>query len=144
MAPKRKHPQSQGLPPGARLKRDRLPGALGSAWAWVGTEVLDPSDITQDHLRAACGFSGRNGHKFCANKYSPALALDKRKIHDVSEATEDHAVIISDEEVPPCNEKMCKSNPNCLNYVGQPAWEDDGKFQLPCMHRFLTVCSLLR
>ena len=39
---------------------------------------------------------------------------------------DDGVVVISDDEGPTCDKKTCRSNPNCLNYLGQEQWEDEG------------------
>ncbi|TFY64882.1 hypothetical protein EVJ58_g2344 [Rhodofomes roseus] len=40
---------------------------------------------------------------------------------------EDDIIVISDDEAPRCTSKACKSNPYCLNYLGQEKWEDEVK-----------------
>ncbi|KAL1744566.1 hypothetical protein HDZ31DRAFT_38456 [Schizophyllum fasciatum] len=137
MAPKRKRrDEPKGLAPGQLLKRARLPGTTHSPWAWVGTDVLDPTHITDDHRRTACGFSVRSPHSFCANKYASEYrqaqrerqrrrkAADKR---GSSPAQGDDVIVVSDTEDAPaeCSKKHCKGNPNCLNYLGQDKWEDE-------------------
>lgn len=37
-------------------------------------------------------------------------------------------IVISDDDAPSCSKKDCKTNPNCLNYLGQESWEDEGTF----------------
>lgn len=39
---------------------------------------------------------------------------------------DDDVIVISDDEPPACSKKLCKGNPNCLNYLGQERWEDEG------------------
>ncbi|KAF8077825.1 hypothetical protein FPV67DRAFT_1557276 [Lyophyllum atratum] len=135
MPPKRKRRASltnKGLAPGEQLKRSALPGNNSSSWGWVGTEVIRASDITPEHHLVSCGLSKRNNHPFCLNKYSPISQnfakpqLDKtHEVQPTDGELDDDVIIISDDEVPPCGLKTCKSNPNCLNYLGQEDWEDE-------------------
>ncbi|GLB34824.1 putative cysteine proteinase [Lyophyllum shimeji] len=135
MPPKRKRRvslTSKGLAPGEPLKRSTLPGNSTSAWGWVGTEVVQASDITPEHCLISCGLSKRNNHPFCPNKYSPSSQVtvkpqpeETHKAPPVDGELDDDVIIISDDEGPPCGLKACKSNPNCLNYLGQEDWEDE-------------------
>ena len=43
---------------------------------------------------------------------------------------EDDVIVISDDDAPPCTKKLCRANPNCLNYLGQEKWEEEGPFIL--------------
>ena len=134
MPPKRKRDAS--LPPKGLLdQRLKLPGIPGAAtstpWGWVSTEVTDAARITSEHRLATCNFSLRGKNTICANKYSSGLEatrnLTQSKPAPVGELEED-IIVISDDDEPPssCSKKMCRGNPNCLNYVGQEAWEDGG------------------
>ncbi|KAF5380840.1 hypothetical protein D9615_004069 [Tricholomella constricta] len=135
MPPKRKRRvslTSEGLAPGEQLKRSTLPGNNSSSWGWVGTEVSRASDITPEHLLVSCGLSERNNHPFCFNKYSSnsqnvskLKAEETRKVPLADGELDDDVIIISDDEGPPCGLKICKFNPNCLNYLGQENWEDE-------------------
>ncbi|KAG6814529.1 hypothetical protein H0H92_000055 [Tricholoma furcatifolium] len=140
MATKRKRrvsPSSQGLAPGEQLKRSVLPGNNPSRWGWVGTEVNRASDISPEHLLISCGLSKRNNHPFCQNKYSltsrPETTNQSVRKNDkllVDGELDDDVIIISDDEGLPCSAKNCKSNPNCLNYLGQDKWENqDGALE---------------
>ncbi|CCM02089.1 uncharacterized protein FIBRA_04166 [Fibroporia radiculosa] len=126
---RRRSPTQVGLNVGERLKRTKLVRTSSlSAWDWVGTEVLSASDISQDHLMATCGFSERNMHSLCPTKYvlhapTEAPTAELR----ASGELEDDAIIISDDERPTCSGKGCRSNPYCLNYLGQDKWEDEEK-----------------
>lgn len=134
MPPKRKRrgspsPKDSGLPPGQVLKRSALPGNSTLPWGWVASEVFDQSQITPEHLSRACGLSEKSAHSLCRNKY----ALRDKK-HDSPPSNlpangelENDVIDISDDEEPPCSKKICKNNPNCLNYLGQALWEDDGE-----------------
>jgi hypothetical protein len=136
MAPKRRRrlsPAPQGLAPGERLKRQRVIGNYSSPWSWVGTEVSNPSDIDLDHRLATCGLSKRSSYPFCINKYSIAFSKeeppsDREGRSPVRGELEDDVIIISDDEESPCSKKLCKTNPNCLNYLGQDIWEDEGLY----------------
>ncbi|EMD38059.1 hypothetical protein CERSUDRAFT_113204 [Gelatoporia subvermispora B] len=139
MAPKRTRrssPAAAGLSAGDRLKRAKLAGnATYSAWGWVGSEVSDVSDITQEHRLATCGFCKNSSHPLCPNKY---VERPNPKVEDVEKSAlpaatavtavpEDEVIVISDDEAPSCGPKGCKSNPYCLNYLGQDKWENEDK-----------------
>lgn len=134
MPPKRKRrgsPSSRGLIAGEVLKRSTLPGNSTLPWGWVGTEVVDVSQITREHLLMACGLSARNTHPLCRNNY--ALEAEERDSPQaptpklpVNGEPNDDVIVISDDEEPICSKKACKNNPNCLNYLGQDLWEDEG------------------
>lgn len=138
MPPKRMRrasPAPAGLSAGERLKRTKLAGSHSySAWGWVGTEVTDALDITQEHLLATCGFSKNSPHPLCANKYAvcPKVEAPRRKSQKAREPKaegelEDDVIVISDDDAPSCSNKGCKSNPYCLNYLGQEKWENEGE-----------------
>ncbi|TRM62650.1 hypothetical protein BD626DRAFT_548499 [Schizophyllum amplum] len=141
MPPKRKRRDSpKGLAPGQVLKRTKLLGNASSPWAWVGTDILDAAHITQEHRLAVCGFAHRSPHPFCANRYAPEFRQaqkerqrrekeKKERAKRGSSATPDDDVIVisdSEEARAECSKKQCKGNPNCLNYLGQEKWEDEG------------------
>jgi hypothetical protein len=130
MAPKRKRratPPVKGLDPGERLDRQKLPGKGDSPWGWVGSEAFDVSDITREHLLAACSFAD-GIYPFCANNFNPSESRESVAEEAVAkgEFEEDVIVVSDDDESPPCIKKKCKNNPNCLNYLGQNDWEDAG------------------
>lgn len=131
MAPKRKRrasPLPKVLAAGEHLQRNKLSGNESPSWGWVGTDVLDVSQITKEHRMATCGLSRRSRNSFCANKYA---LLDRRSTSTSHSKTngglDDDIIVISDDEPPPCSKKLCKNNPNCLNYLGQEKWEDEGE-----------------
>ena len=135
MPPKRKRHASlppKGLLPGERLKRPVIHGASASTalWGWVGTEVTDAERITLEHRLAACNLSQRNKNTICANKYSSLpettrIPTPSKPAAVDGEIEEDIIVISDDDEAPSfCSKKTCRTNPNCLNNVGQEAWED--------------------
>ncbi|KAJ7156934.1 hypothetical protein C8R43DRAFT_1183392, partial [Mycena crocata] len=130
MAPKRKRdasPSSKGLAAGEPLKRTAH-AVAASSWGWVSSEAADTSSITVEHLTATCGLSKRNTHPFCRNKYAKHPSRKERakpRAHADGELEDDIIVISSDEEEDlNCIKRLCKSNPNCLNYLGQKKWED--------------------
>lgn len=140
MPPKRTRRSSlgpSGLSAGERLKRAKLTGnAAYSAWGWVGTEVADASGITRDHHLVTCGLSWSSTHTLCRNKYAEKRQTPPGDIPngssgpaDPDEATDD-VIVISDDEGPTCSNRACKSNPYCVNYLGQDKWEDVGE---PCL-----------
>ncbi|KAF5315656.1 hypothetical protein D9611_004911 [Ephemerocybe angulata] len=108
------------------LKRFTLPTSGQGQWSWVGTEVSKPDDITLEHQLIACGFSPRSGYVACPNTFT----LSGNATETAQENAEDEEVIIvSDDEdsTPVCSKKNCKSNPRCLNYMGQDIWENPAK-----------------
>jgi ubiquitin carboxyl-terminal hydrolase 48 len=124
---------SKGLAPGEQLKRSTLPGNNSSPWGWVGTEVVSPSEISSEHLLVACGLSERNRRPCCPNKHSLVshnLAIETSQTHykepPVDGELDEDVIVISDDEPSQCARKSCKTNPNCLNYLGQEDWEDEG------------------
>ncbi|KAH9842756.1 cysteine proteinase [Rhodofomes roseus] len=137
MPPKRTRrtpPAQSGLYAGERLKRAKLTDSRGySAWGWVGTEVSDASQIALQHRLATCGFSENSSHPLCLNRYASAKSPSMQKSclnggGKVAEGElEDDIIVISDDEAPRCTSKACKSNPYCLNYLGQEKWEDEVK-----------------
>ncbi|KAI6118845.1 hypothetical protein EV401DRAFT_2057534 [Pisolithus croceorrhizus] len=136
MPPKRKRrpsPPPKGLAAGEHLKRAKLAGNNSSAWGWVDIEVSDPSQITPEHRLMTCGLSRRNRNPFCGNKYvskpeqsQPTVTLEPT-VETANGESENDIIVVSDDEPPNCTKKACKNNPNCLNYLGQDKWEDEGK-----------------
>jgi len=140
---KRRASPARGLAPGESLKRDKLAGNNYTSWGWVGTEVLDASNITREHIQATCGFSRRNKFPFCMNLYRPAPLespphQENQRATSVDKDSENDLIIVSDDDPPPppCSKKQCKSNPNCLNYLGQEIWEDEGNCFNSCFNIF--------
>ncbi|KAF8163463.1 hypothetical protein B0H34DRAFT_795175 [Crassisporium funariophilum] len=138
MAPKRKRNASvapKGLAPGEQLRRSAIPNTTfmtSSPWGWVGTEVLEPAGITPEHCMSACNLSRRNNNPYCPNKFAATIfeghLLDSPEPPEqptVNGELDDDIIIISDDEKPSCSKKLCKANPNCLNYLGQDKWEDE-------------------
>lgn len=131
MPAKRKHrssPAPKGLAAGEPLKRGKLPGS--DPWGWVGTEVTHPSQITLEHRLMSCGLSRRSNNPFCANKYAHKSEKQnsptpKREPADGEPGND--IIVVSDDTPPPCSKKLCKNNPNCLNYLGQETWKDEDK-----------------
>jgi hypothetical protein len=125
------------------IKRTVLAHNNSAPWAWVGTEVVAPSDITPEHCLIACGLSERNNYPFCTNKYpTPSLvsgdvltASQRRKSGD--EDKDEDIIEISGGETSLCSAKACKFNPNCLNYLGQEEWENEGISNI-LPHRLVT------
>ncbi|KAF8892462.1 hypothetical protein BD779DRAFT_1770408 [Infundibulicybe gibba] len=129
MPPKRKRrvlSPPKGLAPGETLNRNTLPGNGSSLWDWVGSEVSTPSQITPDHLLRVYGFNRKNS--YCQNIFSisPPPRAEARK-SSVDTSPDDDVIVISDDEESPCDKKLCKSNPNCLNFLGQNKWEAEDK-----------------
>lgn len=132
MPPKRRRrasPLPQGLAAGEQLRRNKLPGNDTSELAWVGTQVLEVSEIALEHRLTACGLSRNNRHPRCANKYAsigPNTVSTLKAEQTASGELQDDVIVISDDDEPQCSKKLCKNNPYCLNYLGQDQWEDEG------------------
>jgi hypothetical protein len=131
MPPKRKRdasPSVKGLAAGESLKRTAH-AIAASSWQWVATEVTDASAITAEHLSATCGLSKRNNHPFCRNKFAklPARKESKKPRTPLNGEIEEDIIVISSDEDEDlnCTKKLCKNNPNCLNYLGQQKWENE-------------------
>ena len=82
----------------------------------------------------ACNLSQRNYLPYCRNKFSateddaPANSSRESSRPNVNGELDDDIIVISDDEQPSCSKKLCKTNPNCLNYLGQEKWEDEGRW----------------
>lgn len=112
-----------------RLKRAKLAGNDFSNWGWVGNEVTDASQITQEHKLVACGLSKYSPYPLCPNKnkyVKPDGTIPKKEKVAAGEL-EDDIIVISDDESAYCNAKSCRNNPNCLNHIGQDKWEAEGR-----------------
>lgn len=145
MATKRKRRASppKGLAPGEQLKRSTLTGNDLSAWGWVGTDVHEPSQINSEHRMATCGLARSSRHPFCPNKYASMKRKRASPPRDTATNGEldDDVIVISDDELPPCSKKLCKGNPNCLNYLGQEKWEDESEYY-PRQYNSSTISSV--
>ena len=95
-------------------KRKRRVQSVTSPWSWVATEVKNETDITHEHLLAAAGLSLAPP---CQNKYA---LRDNQPAQGELDAD---VIVISDDE-DDCSKKNCKSNPSCLNHLGQATWEN--------------------
>ncbi|KAF7965268.1 hypothetical protein HWV62_44723, partial [Athelia sp. TMB] len=133
MAIKRKRhadPAPKVLAPGEYLKRSALVGGVTDySWGWVGTDVRDPARITSEHRMRSCGLSRGSKHSYCSNKYAPEKNVRDSGTRNQEAAggeLDDDVIVISDDEPSPCSKKLCKGNPNCLNYLGQDKWEEEG------------------
>lgn len=146
MRPKRTRkssPPLTGVAAGERLKRARQVGNDYSAWGWVGTDITDVSAISQEYRLATCGFARKSSHPFCPNKYAErAKSASVPRVTQKAAAgeLEDDVIVISDDESSSCSHKQCKCNPNCLNYLGQDKWENEGRHVL--VHIYLNYLRL--
>lgn len=133
---------SKGLAPGESLKRFLVPtrNPQSALWAWVGSEVSQAADITTEHCLMTCGLSVRCGYPFCMNKYGGSQLRQAPTTQKHYGTGEDDIIIISDDEEK-CTKRSCKDNPNCLNYLGQDKWEDEGMANkcLPSGHSHFVV-----
>jgi hypothetical protein len=92
------------------------------------------ADITLEHRMLACNLSQRNDIPYCLSKFAAKKddgnAKKSREFQlpapSVDGELDDDIIVISDDEQPSCSKKLCKANPNCLNYLGQEMWEDEG------------------
>ena len=142
MAPKRKRNSSlppKGLASGELLKRNAITPDL--PWGWVGTEVTDLADITLEHRMLACNLSQRNDIPYCLSKFAikederhAKISRERPPLPSADGELDDDIIIISDDEQPSCSIKLCKTNPNCLNYLGQEMWEDEGDLFISTVH----------
>lgn len=115
-----------------------------SRWSWVANEVTRPEDITREHQLTAYGLTPKSGHVACANKYLPGEKTKATRSGKSEELDEDAEIIVvsDDESTPTCSRKDCKSNPLCLNYLGQDIWENPGEaLESPVRCMFLQVFS---
>lgn len=135
-------PSSKGLQAGQVLRRDVL-----NAWGWVGSEITDSSSITRDHLLATCGFSRRSNHPFCRNQHKSksrsARSSNPASAQAVNDIIPEDVIVISDgeDEGHKCSKKACKSNPNCLNYLGREKWETEGAIGLLTPSKFVHILN---
>ena len=150
MPPKRKRdasPSVKGLAAGESLKRTAH-AIAASSWQWVATEVTDASAITAEHLSATCGLSKRNNHPFCRNKFAklPARKESKKPRTPLNGEIEEDIIVISSDEDEDlnCTKKLCKNNPNCLNYLGQQKWENECQCFFFAIVAYLTVLQMMR
>lgn len=127
--------------PKALVPRKRVDDTL---WDWVLTEVTDASQISDDHILSTYGFASRNAvfKPICHNKYSGLSTNSSEPMGPDSRSSNSHHVAASgsnemhvkveygdDADSKPlasCSKKSCLSNPNCLNYLGQQRYEDEG------------------
>src|ERR1700761_1468983 len=142
--------QTKGLAAGIQLSRSTLPTSEWShpptekeKWSWVLNPIATAADIgDEERWKVVFG-----GWPVCVNRFHPKVdmspeepARKKRKVEP--EPTNEDIIVIQDSDdsnspiVPspkkkdvtqaPCSKKLCKSNPFCVNYLGQEAWEDYG------------------
>jgi ubiquitin carboxyl-terminal hydrolase 48 len=79
----------------------------------------------------SCGLSRRSNNSLCANKYAHKLEKQSSptpKRESAGGELGDDVIVVLDDEPLPCSKKLCKNNPNCLNYLGQETWKDEGEF----------------
>ncbi|KAG8751493.1 hypothetical protein FRC14_007826, partial [Serendipita sp. 396] len=131
---KRKQEQSDDLPPKRQKKIQKgaqltLVDAARSTTAmeWTST-VHNVEDVTQEHVLAAYGIGPLGIKRPCFNKYkgAPHEGSEPRQEDDNMEIIE----ISDDEEThleANCSKAKCKTNPYCLNYLGQDMWENPDK-----------------
>ncbi|KZO97701.1 hypothetical protein CALVIDRAFT_535804 [Calocera viscosa TUFC12733] len=132
-------PQPRPLSPTLARKRKRGSDdepVPPSRWSWVKLHVKAVDQINAKHMAWACGFAEESGYPLCVNKWSKEAKNreDKGKGKEVETKAADEE--LKSEEAPkadvidltaqtPCDKKKCRDNPNCLNHLGQEAWEDE-------------------
>jgi hypothetical protein len=143
-----------GLGAGVQLERSSLPSkpvdaANGSdnsdsPWGWVLNPVRSSSEIRKEHRLRACGIS-LHPSSGCSNTFSQEQEQDficadrprkKQKIEKDGDNMEADVIIVSSDDEPKpnrltkvaCSKKGCKTNLQCLNYLGQDLWEDESTF----------------
>ncbi|EJU05183.1 hypothetical protein DACRYDRAFT_103677 [Dacryopinax primogenitus] len=122
LARKRKHPDNEEPTPPSR-------------WSWVKLDGKVAEQITPKHMIWACGFSEESGLPVCPNIWSKDVKEGDEKgkgravdtgAYDASVSGKSQKAEVIDLTLPTlCSKKKCRDNPNCLNYLGQDAWEDE-------------------
>lgn len=126
------------------LKQFAFPTASAGRWSWVGTEVTKAEEITREHQLTAYGLTPKSGYEACPNKYLPVQNATKLAKGDGEMDENVEVIVVSDEEITSvCSKKNCKSNPRCLNYLGQDVWENQGEAaQVLCLVIQCSYCNL--
>jgi ubiquitin carboxyl-terminal hydrolase 48 len=93
--------------------------------------ISTADEITEEHAFGACGIGPLSRKQCCPNKFTQDLKGTTngfgngngaaRVVIDVDTGTDEIQVIF------PCSKARCKSNPYCLNHLGQDKWEDLGQ-----------------
>ncbi|KZT53991.1 cysteine proteinase [Calocera cornea HHB12733] len=145
-------PQPRPLSPTLARKRKRGSEdepSPPSRWSWVKLDVKAADQINPKHMAWSCGFAEESGYTACVNKWSKEAKSkeDKRKgkevdtlpVEQVPKTEETQKSDVIDLTAPaPCDKKKCRDNPNCLNHLGQEAWEDEEEAR----QAFLKVAKL--
>lgn len=126
-----------------KIRSKRVKGSTSStstphaALRWL-SYVADETEITRECSLAFLGVGTLGDKTPCANKFATVHleALDANG--------PDIIVLSSDkdnglQEVTPCTRSRCKSNPYCLNYLGQEKWENASEFFYWPLYSYLTV-----
>jgi hypothetical protein len=132
-----------------------LTGFDARSWGWVNdsdTLLESPAHLTQHHRRSICAFTPGQGKRICPSKYkfsslsddghsspqkadkdtnTPSKTPSKKRaesdvimVLDSDDDVKEERVERVEEET--CSKKACKFNPQCLNYLGQIKWIDEG------------------
>ena len=114
-------------------KRGTAAYKANDCWNWAGKVARTVQEITPDFRLRACGLAAANNSPLCRNQYADHILIDgevekegsvrgkKRRKLESKAKSEDDAT-----EVHECSKKACKTNPHCLNWLGQEDWEDEG------------------
>ena len=110
-------------------------------WGWIEDASREPNFvITNRHLKTTCSFVDGPKRGICRNLYAEAGRNEEKKRSSTS-APDPDIVEISDDPIEvdssdnntsgdhpnKCSPGPCKSNPQCLNHLGQAKWEDESK-----------------
>ncbi|KAG8814339.1 hypothetical protein FRC17_001193 [Serendipita sp. 399] len=128
---KRKQVESDEWPPKRPKKSEKgvqltLMNATKSTspMDWANT-VSNIDDIAPEHVLASYGIGLLGNKRPCPNKFKSS---SPDRLESVRREDEMDIIELSDDEGPSCDvtcsKSRCKSNPYCLNYLGQEMWEN--------------------
>jgi hypothetical protein len=160
--------REKGLGAGVQLERASLPSKPvestscsskpESPWGWVLHPVQSANEIKEEHRLRACGISLDPSYG-CPNNYVKKQEEDfvkvngprkRQKVENDADSSEADVIIVSSDDEPnpnhltkcACSKKACKTNPRCLNYLGQILWEDESALIRPVYLRTHSTVSL--
>lgn len=130
------------IPARNKTAKERASDAL---WDWALSEVTNPSLIASDHLLQTYGFSARVStcfplhvdSTFAAESSSDLAPLETSEPRSSSESPsrdlprQPESSDVNVDGTPPgpsstCTKNQCRSNPNCLNHLGQEKLRSEG------------------
>ncbi|KAF9914932.1 hypothetical protein BX616_007272 [Lobosporangium transversale] len=106
-------------------------------WRFVGQEVTQLEDLTEEHIRAVYGLSPTTNNKHETMGNGSNEASNKSSSNSRFPYCGNHYTNLSSgntqasrEKSNSCSASRCKDgNPHCLNYMGQAQWESDDAFE---------------